>query len=49
MSREAYLHISVDKKEKDLLRFLWFKNLSNEHRVELCKYQFAGVIFGVNC
>ena len=33
---KAYLQISVDEKDRDLLRFLWFKNLFNEHRVELC-------------
>ena len=47
--RKAYLQISVDEKERDLSRFLWFKNLFNEHQVELCKYRFTRVIFGANC
>ena len=46
---KAYLQISVDEKDRDLLRFLWFKNLFNEHQVELCKYRFTRVIFGANC
>ena len=46
---KAYLQISVDEKDRDLLRFLWFKNLFNEHQVELCKYRFSRVIFGANC
>ena len=46
---KAYLRISVDEKDRDLLRFLWFKNLFNEHQVELCKYRFTRVIFGANC
>ena len=46
---KAYLQINVDKKDRDLLRFLWFKNLLNEHQVELCKYRFTRVIIGANC
>ena len=46
---KACLQISVDEKCKDLLQFLWFKNLLNKHQVQLCKYHFTGVIFGVNC
>ena len=37
------------KRIRDLLRFLWLKNLFNEHQVELCKYRFTRVIFGANC
>ena len=37
------------KKNRDLLRFLWFKKLFKEHRVELCKYQFTRVTFEANC
>ena len=36
------------KRIRDLLRFLWLKNLFNEHQVELCKYRFTRVIFGAN-
>ena len=46
---KAYLQISVDEKDRDLLRFLWFKNLFNEHEVELCKYRFTRVMFGEIC
>ena len=46
---KAYLQISVDEKDRDLLRFSWFKNLFNEHQVELCTYRFTRVIFGANC
>ena len=42
---KVYLQINVDEKDRHLLRFLWFKNLLNEHPVELCKYQFTRVIF----
>ena len=28
---------------------MWFKNLFNEHQVELCKYRFIRVIFEANC
>ena len=37
------------KRIRDLLRFLWLKNLFNEHQVELCKYRFTRVIFGASC
>ena len=37
------------KKNRDLLRFLWFKKLFKEHRVELCTYQFTRVISRANC
>ena len=47
--RKSIFTISVDEKDRDLLRFLWFKNLFNEHQVELCKYRFTRVIFGANC
>ena len=47
-TEKAYLQISADEKDRDLLRFLWFKNLFNEHQVELCKYRFTRVIFGAN-
>ena len=43
------MQIGVDEKHRDLLRFLWIKNLFNEHQVELCKYRFIRVIFGANC
>ena len=46
---KAYLQIGVDEKDRDLLPLLWIENLFNEHQVELCKYQFTRVIFGVNC
>ena len=37
---KAYFQIGVDEKSSDLLRFLWFKKLFNENRVELFKYRF---------
>ena len=48
-TEKAYLQVSVDEKDRDLLRFLWFKDLFNEQQVELCKYQFTRVIFRENC
>ena len=31
---KTYLYISVYEKDRDILRFLWFKDLFNEHPVQ---------------
>ena len=46
---KAYLQIGAVEKNRDSLRFLWIKNLFNEHQVDFCKYRITRVIFGANC
>ena len=46
---KAYFQINVDEKDKDYLRFLWFKNLFTDQETQICKYRFTRVIFGATC
>ena len=46
---EAYFQINVDEKDRDYLRFLWFKNLFTDQETQICKYRFTRVIFGATC
>lgn len=47
--KQAYLQISVEEEDRDMLRFLWFKNLFNDENSVLCKYRFTRVIIGATC
>ena len=46
---KTYLQINVEKKDRDYLRFLWFKNLFTDQETQICKYRFTRVIFGATC
>ena len=46
---KAYLQINVEKKDKDYLSFLLFKNSFTGQETEICKYRFTRVIFGATC
>ena len=44
---QAYLQISVNPSERDYMRLLWFRDVSEE-RPEIIKYRFSRVIFGAS-
>ena len=46
---KAYLQINVEKKDRDHLKFLWFKNLFTNQETQISKYRFTRVIFGATC
>ena len=43
---KAFLMISICKKDRDMLMFLWLKNLEGEHS-EVVKLRFCRLVFGV--
>jgi len=44
---KAFLMISVAKKDRDVLRFLWYKDVHTDH-LDLMEVRFARVVFGVS-
>ena len=44
---KAFLMISIDPKDRDVLRFLWVKNPQLEEP-EIVTYRFSRVVFGVS-
>ena len=43
-----FLNIAVDELQRDLMRFLWIDDVTNEDpNIEICR--FCRVIFGMNC
>ena len=44
---KAFLMISVAKKDRDVLRFLWYKNVHAD-QLDLMELRFARVVFGVS-
>ena len=44
---KAFLMVSVAKKDRDVLRFLWFKDACTEHQ-DLIELRFSRVVFGVS-
>ena len=44
---KAFLNVEIDKEDRDVLRFLWVKDIHNENSpIEV--YRFNRVVFGVN-
>ena len=44
---KAFLNIEVDKEDRDYLRFLWMRDISNSNS-EVVVYRFCRVVFGLN-
>lgn len=44
---KAFLMISVAKKDRDVMRFWWYKNMHAD-QLELMELRFARVVFGVS-
>ncbi len=44
---KAYLMVSIDESDRDVLRFLWIDNLSKESP-EVIAYRFTRLVFGVS-
>ena len=45
---KAFLMITVNQKDRDVLRFLWLKDL-RKRPPDICVYRFTRVVFGVAC
>ena len=45
---KAFLMIGVSQKDRDVLRFLWVKDIKRRPP-EICAYRFTRVVFGVAC
>ena len=45
---KAFIHVSLDEKDRDVTRFLWLKDPSNPIS-SLTTYRFKAVLFGATC
>ena len=45
---KAFLMISINEADRDVLRFLWFSSISGQER-KIQVYRFCRVVFGVSC
>ncbi len=45
---KAFLMISVNEGDRDVLRFLWYKDVNSSEREQVI-YRFCRVVFGVTC
>ena len=45
---KAFLMVSVQQSDRDVLRFLWFDDVNSENCKMIC-LRFARVVFGVSC
>lgn len=45
---KAFLMISINKSDRDALRFLWYTDVKQE-QPEMVTYRFCRVVFGVSC
>ena len=48
---KAFLQLSIQEQDRDVTRFLWYRDVSNPHLVEgnLATYRFCRVPFGIIC
>ena len=46
--KKAFLHIALDENDRDVNRFLWLSDRSNQNS-ELTTYRFISVSFGTTC
>ena len=46
--KQAFLQISINKEHRDLVRFLWFEDISKKNP-ELVTLRFCRVVFGLTC
>ena len=45
---KAFLNIQVKEEDRDVKRFLWFKDVENKN-FEISKLRFTRVMFGMSC